>query len=263
MNYIFLLGGWAIPRRVLVLLAIATVAELAEVMFDLPSLATVDFVIVTWAAVPCLLAAALIVRYPHRHRLAIAEPRAFAYVVLLVIAVMFGALYIRSNGYAITLAILAAVSLEEIVYRFALPALLSLLMMQWGVNSRHAMVFALVTSTALFIAMPAHVTQMDDLRSVMAFIAFSILMAHAVWRGRSLFAPIVAHAAYDFATIGMQNGDVSSLLRVAGAGASLLALMVIAAHPRMRVIDLREPIDEPVVGKPLPDESRVRVLTRI
>ena len=248
MSRIFLLGGWAMPRRVFALLAVATVVELVEVTFALPLLTSVDFVGITWAVVPCLFAAVLILHYPHRHRFAINEPRALAYLSLLVIATMFAILYARSNGWSVTVAILVAVSTEEVVYRFALPALLTLVVMRWGVHARHAMVFSLVVSIALFVAMPGHLTQIDGVRSAMSFVAFSILMAHAVWRGRSLFAPIVAHAAYDYATIGMQNGDVSTLLRVAGAAASLLALVVIAAHPKMRVIDIRRPPVEPGLG---------------
>jgi membrane protease YdiL (CAAX protease family) len=161
---------------------------------------------------------------------------------LSILAVVFGGLYVVANGLAVVVAIVVAVSVEEAVYRFALPAILAMILMKIGVAKRLALIIAVVVAIGFFAAMPGHVTQLVDVRSWSAFLAFSLLMTHAVWRGRSLFAPIVAHAVYDFATIGMQNGDISSALRVAGAAATLLALVVIAAHPKVRVIDIRDSV---------------------
>lgn len=238
---LYFFEGWAIPRRILVALGLAAVVELLTLAFRVSPMFTVGFVGISWTVVPCVVALALVLQYPHRSHLAIGEPRALAYVALLVLALLFGGLYISSNGVGVTAAIFVAVGIEEGVYRLALPVVIAFVAVQLGVQQRMALLLAIVFSIALFALMPGHLSQLNDLKSYAAFAAFSLLMSHAVWRGKSLFAPIVAHAVYDFATIGMQNGDISSALRIAGAAATLLALVVIAAHPKVRVIDLREP----------------------
>lgn len=261
MKKLMYFGGWVVPRRVFVALVIAAVAELVEMTLNVRGLAIVGFVVIPWSALPCVVAAAMIVHYPHRKRIVINEPRALAYVSLLISTLVFASIYVVDNGFGVTLAIFAAVSIEEIVYRFTLPVLLSLLAIKLGVRAHYALLLGIGLSIALFAAMPGHVVQLHDLRSWMAFVAFSILMSHAVWRGRSLFAPIVAHAVYDYATIGMNNGDIPSLLRVAGAATALLALIVIAAHPKIRVIDLREPEAQPEVD--VTDARKTSLLPRI
>jgi hypothetical protein len=241
MSRILFVEGWAVPRRVLVVLAVAAFVELLTMALRTAPLADVGFVGLPWAVVPCAIAVGVVANYPHRRKITITDARAFAYVALLVLGVVFGGLYVTSNGWGVTLAIIAAVSVEEVVYRFAVPVLVALGLQRFGVPQRNALLAGIALSVGLFALMPGHLAQLNSFEAWSALVAFSVLMSHAVWRGKSLFAPVVAHAIYDFATIGMQDGDISSLLRVAGAAATLFAMVIIAAHPKVRVIDIREP----------------------
>jgi hypothetical protein len=234
--------GWALPRRVLWVLALAAGVELLTMALRSGALVSVGFVGVPWAAIPCAIALALVVRHPHRVGLNINDSRAFAYVALLLLGLLFGALYVDANGFGVTMAIVAAVGVEEVVYRFAVPVVIAVVLQRFGVRQRSGVLVGVAISIVLFALMPGHLAQLNSFEAWSALIAFSLLMSHAVWRGKSLFAPVAAHAVYDFATLGMQDGDISSLLRVAGAAATLLAMVVIAAHPKVRVIDLREPM---------------------
>jgi hypothetical protein len=209
MNAITFVEGWAIPRRVLVLLGVAVFVELFVLATRIEPMFRVAFVGVPWSLLPCLVALALILHHPHRLTLVINDARALAYVALSVLAIVFGSLYVSSNGFDTSVAIVVAVGVEEVVYRLAIPIVFTLIAVRLGMHERPALLLALGVSVLLFAAMPGHVEQLTDVRSWSSFVAFTILMSHAVWRGNSLFAPVVAHAVYDFATLGMQDGDIS------------------------------------------------------
>lgn len=261
MKKVYVVEGWCIPRRVVIALSIAAVVEIGELLWGFPAVFSVGWVHIAWSIFPCLGALALLVQYPRLHHIVVGEPRALAYVALFVLLGIFGGAFVVHNGFGVTAAILVAVGMEEVIYRLALPAVITLCAVCLGARPRVALFLSVGIAIALFAAMPGHREQLHDLRSYLALIAFSVLMSHAVWRGNSLLAAVFAHAVYDYVTLGMQVGDVSSLLRICGAAAALLSLAIIASHPKVQIIDLRDTVtvDRSEEG----EEGEASVLHRI
>src|SRR6201995_299749 len=102
--------------------------------------------------------------------------RLFGLATLTVMGLLFASRYVVDNGLGVTTAVFVAVSMEEVVYRLAIPTLLTLLLSRM-MGVRIALMLCLVVSVALFASIPGHQAQLHDGRGWVAFVAFSALMS--------------------------------------------------------------------------------------
>lgn len=243
MNKHLFVEGWAVRPVVVAALAVAAAVEIIELLAGFPAMITVNWVVIPWTVLPCIAALVIVlVAHPLR-RLSLKHvdrQRVIGYTALSAVGLLFASRYVKANGYDEMAAVLVAVSVEEAVYRFANPVVVMLTLSLFGVSKRVGLAVGLILSIALFAVMPGHLSQLVGLANWVALISFSLLMSYAVWRGKSLFVAILGHAIYNYANIGMQQGDITPELRFVGAAAALLALAIVAARPKTRVVDVRE-----------------------
>jgi len=149
---------------------------------------------------------------------------------------------------------------EEVVYRLAavlvVGALCSWLLgrnwrdtQHWGTGP---IVVALVTSAALFTALPGHVAQMTGATSAVPFASLAMLLGYTALRTGSLLPGMIVHVLLDVVTLTFLAGAVSASSRALFAATALTALMLglMMAGRRLgfrrrvpAVIDLRERTD--------------------
>jgi len=137
----------------------------------------------------------------------------------------------------VALALVAAVVSQEVVFRFAIPFFIALFLVSRGAYWRDGLFVGLGVSTALFLVAPG---EFSELRAGGVFIAMSVLLAHAVWSGKTLIAPIAAHALYSFLTVSVVHVDLSTSARLSFTAASLFLLATLGLEGKVRVIDIRE-----------------------
>jgi hypothetical protein len=175
------------------------------------------------------------------------------------------------------LAILVAALDEEIVFRFAVPALVAAVLVVLHVPSRPARVSGLVVGAAWFVLLPGHRVQWHTVADVLPFIAFAALAAIVVYRSGSILATAATHAVMNMLTIISFGGDMTRLARSITTGVLLILLMsgYGFVRPRSRdadhepdtVIDLRDGVQpsisergepaQPVLA-PEPEEADTR-----
>ena len=126
-----------------------------------------------------------------------------------------------ADGFAIVVAALD----EELIYRFAVPAVVAAVLLSFHVQSRHARVAGLVVAAVWFVLLPGHRTQVHDAADVLPFIAFAALAAIVVYRSGSLLATSAAHAVMNMLTIIAFGGEMTRPARSIAVGVLLLLLV--------------------------------------
>jgi hypothetical protein len=157
------------------------------------------------------------------------------------------------------LAIVIAALDEEIVYRFAVPAIVAAVLVVFQVPSRPSRVTGLVVAAVWFVLLPGHRMQWHTPADVAPFIAFAALSALVVYRSGSILATAATHAVMNMLTIIAFGGDMSRPARSLATG--VLLILLVSGYSFVRpgraeqppegdgtVIDLRDgsPLLEPV-----------------
>lgn len=218
---------WHITPTTWAFLALAVAVEWLTISGVLGSLFSIGRIPVGASIVPVALVLGAVAIGGCTSRRPIWLPGVVVGVAIAGISAVSAAVYVLEVGTiaeAWVLLVLAAV--EEVVYRLAVPALVALGLMAVG-RSRGPSVMAGVVAGALFFAgLPGHLDQLRQPFELVIFIAFAIVMSHAVWQGRTIVPAIVAHATTNFLTMAMLYGSLPSVVRDLGVAISLGLLLV-------------------------------------
>jgi hypothetical protein len=148
---------------------------------------------------------------------------------------------------------------EEVVYRFAIPAVVAAVLVVFHVPSRPSRMAGLAVAAVWFVLLPGHRSQWHTAADVLPFIAFAALSAIVVYRSGSILATAATHSVMNMLTIIAFGGDMSRPARAIATG--VLLLLLVSGYGFMRprttdrsddgdtIIDLRD-------GSPLLDPVR-------
>ncbi len=147
--------------------------------------------------------------------------------------VLGSVLMVRSGHGPDVIAVLLSALAEELVYRFAVPAVATAILLAWLVPARPARVAGFALAGLWFVLLPGHRAQMDDVASTLAFLAFAALAAAVVYRSGSLLAAAATHAVLNLLTILAFEGALGGPARGVLVGC-LLVLLAAAYGVRRR-----------------------------
>ncbi len=188
--------------------------------------------------------------------------------------------FVRLGDGTSVLAVLIAATDEELVYRLAVPLVVSLVLVRWGARPTSARALGFAAAGLWFVLLPGHRAQMSHVADALPFLAFAALAALVVYRSGSVVAVIAIHACTDLCnilTLGHQLGNGARtgillalfLLLVMAYGSpssrrSSREILTAATHrdavdvsrlDEVDVIDLRDPVGD----EPEPVEAEVGV----
>jgi len=152
-------------------------------------------------------------------------------------------------------AIVIAALDEEIVYRFAVPAIVAAVLVVFRVQSRPSRVIGLAVAAVWFVLLPGHRAQWHTPADVLPFVAFAALSALVVYRSGSILATAATHAVMNMLTIIAFGGDMSRPARSVTTGVLLVLLVSGYGFVRPRRVEQPPEGDETVIdlrdGSPL------------
>lgn len=120
-------------------------------------------------------------------------------------------------------ALLVAATNEEVVFRFAVPLVVTSALMVIRFPSQPARVVGYVVGGAWWVLLPGHLAQVDGLDNLLTYVAFAVISALVVARSRALIPMSVAHCVLNIITVAALRGDIGP----AGRGALSLCLLVL------------------------------------
>lgn len=155
-------------------------------------------------------------------------------------AALLGLLAVSSQfaklGQGATVAAVLGASLdEELVYRLAIPLVLTAALTGWGLSGHRARIVGFVVAGGWFVLLPGHRAQIGDVAQALPFLAFATLAALVVYRSGSVLAVVAIHACTDLFNLLALQHRLGPVPRSAGLGA-LFILLVMAyglSHPRL------------------------------
>ncbi len=231
-------------RAVLVAALVTALVELAGLAELLPGL-TVGRIGLSPALLPALVVGVLLGRRWLGRPAVLAATRLFWAAVA--VGGALGAALTAQAGHAADVAgVLVSAFGEELVYRFAVPAVATAVLLALRLPARPARVGGFVVAGLWFVLLPGHRAQMDDLASTLAFLAFATLAAVVVYRSGSLLAAGATHVVLNLFTLLAFDGDLGGVQR--GVLVGYLLVLLVAAYGTRRpvevgagiVIDLRD-----------------------
>lgn len=144
---------------------------------------------------------------------------------------MGAVLFARTGDIADLGALLLAATDEEVVYRFAVPVVLTTALMVLRTPARAARVAGYVVAGGVWIFLPGHQAQMTSLATVGTYLAFAVISAVVVARSRALIPMSVAHCVLNVITIAAFRGDITEGSRSLLSGCLLFLLVGTFAWP--------------------------------
>ena len=120
-------------------------------------------------------------------------------------------------------ALLVAATNEEVVFRFAVPLVITSALMVIRFPGQPARVVGYVVGGAWWVLLPGHLAQVDGLGNLLTYVAFAVISALVVARSRALIPMSVAHCVLNIITVAALRGDIGP----AGRGALSLCLLVL------------------------------------
>lgn len=120
-------------------------------------------------------------------------------------------------------ALLVAAINEEVVFRFAVPLVITSALMVIRFPGRPARIVGYVVGGTWWVLLPGHQAQTDGLSSLLTYIAFAVISALVVARSRALIPMSVAHCVLNIITVAALRGDIGPV----GRGALSLCLLVL------------------------------------
>lgn len=129
-------------------------------------------------------------------------------------AYLFGwALWARDDEALSVLGLAVAAINEEVVYRFAVPLVLTTALLLLRVPTSAARVAGYVVAGAWWVLLPGHRSQTDTVMMLLTFVAFAAVSAIVVSRSRALLPMGFAHGALNIITLAQLRGDIDPGLR--------------------------------------------------
>ena len=128
-------------------------------------------------------------------------------------------------------ALLVAAANEEVVYRFAVPLVITSALMVVRFPSHPARIVGYVVGGTWWVLLPGHQAQTDGLGALLTYGSFAVIGALVVARSRALIPMSVAHCVLNVITISYLRGDLSAAGRGAMSAALLFLLLGTFAWP--------------------------------
>ncbi len=130
-------------------------------------------------------------------------------------------LFTRTGDGIDMVGLLVAAANEEVVYRFAVPLVVTSALLVVRFPSRPARVVGYVVGGTWWVLLPGHVAQTDGAAALVTYVAFAVISALVVSRSRALIPMSVAHCVLNVITVAAIRGDIGS----AGRGALSVCLL--------------------------------------
>ncbi|MBI2709880.1 MAG: CPBP family intramembrane metalloprotease [Actinobacteria bacterium] len=121
---------------------------------------------------------------------------------------------------------------EEVVYRFAVPAVVTAVLTALRVPTRTARIVGFATAAVWFVFLPGHQDQMSSIALMAPFAAFAALTAVVVYRSGSLAAAALAHVALNLSTFLVLEGAIT--VRTRGVVVAVVLLLAVWGYGRRR-----------------------------
>lgn len=231
-------------RALLVAALVTALVEVARLAGALPGL-TVGRIGLSPSLLPALIVGVLLGRRSLGRPGGLGATRPF-WAAVAVGGTLGVALTVRAGHASDVAGVLGSAFDEELVYRFAVPAVATAVLLALRLRVRPARVGGFALAGLWFVLLPGHRAQMDDLASTLAFLAFATLAAVVVYRSGSLLAAGATHAVLNLFTLLALGGEVGEAPRGLVVGC-LLVLLVAAYGTRQPVamgdgvvLDLRD-----------------------
>jgi len=135
------------------------------------------------------------------------------------------ALFARTGDALDVVGLLIAAVNEEVVYRFAVPLVITAALMVVRVPVRPARFVGYLVAGGWWILLPGHQAQTQTVADLGTYVAFAIISALVVSRSRALVPMSVAHCVLNVITFAHLRGDITTGSRMA-LSACLLFLLV-------------------------------------
>lgn len=163
-------------------------------------------------------------------------------------------LFSRTGDAIDVVALLVAATNEEVVFRFAVPLVITSALLVTRLPSRPARFIGYAVGGVWWVLLPGHQAQTDGLGALLTYGAFAVISALVVSRSRALIPMSVAHCVLNIITVAAMRGDIGA----AGRGALSLCLLVLL------VGTFAWPGDRPshaADGSPAPSEPEEDLIT--
>jgi hypothetical protein len=146
---------------------------------------------------------------------------------------------IVTNEYASAFGLLMAGLNEELIYRYAAPALIAFGLSSAGIAHRRARTVGYVVASTAFVLLPGHVAQFNRWSDVVPFIAFAAVATMAVHRSGAVLEVGLLHGILNLINIGRISGQVGNAGGILLAAVTMLLLVAyIPPRPHRRLPDL-------------------------
>jgi hypothetical protein len=197
-------------RVVLGLAALTMLAEIASLLADTrPHIGTIPLSI---SLVPSLLV--LLALGPRSNGRVVDTARLVPFWLGVGGAYLFGwALWARDDQAASVAGLAVAAVNEEVVYRFAVPLVLTSALLLMRVPTSAARVTGYVVAGIWWVLLPGHRAQTDTVMMLLTFATFAAVSAIVVARSRALLPMALAHGALNIITLAQLRGDIDPGLR--------------------------------------------------
>ncbi|MBP7631477.1 MAG: hypothetical protein KA758_13565 [Acidimicrobiales bacterium] len=165
------------------------------------------------------------------------------------------AVYLYQDEFALFCALALAAMGEELVYRLAAPAVISVVLMYGGVGKTRARLAGLGLAGAWFVLLPGHQAQMDTGAGPLPFIAFAVLAAALVHRSGSVLPMAMGHAIVNLVTFLVWDDALPADARAVTLGAVLTLLALAYGIPRRITLDAERGLVDIATGLPVDDDE--------
>lgn len=209
-------------RMVLGLAGLTIVAEIASLLVDAgPNIGTIPM---SLSLVPSLLV--LLALGPRSNGRVVDAGRLVPFWLGVGGIYLFGwALWARDDqAFSVAGLAVAAVN-EEVVYRFAVPLVLTTVLLLMRVPTSVARVTGYVVAGVWWVLLPGHRAQTDTVMMLLTFVVFAAVSAIVVARSRALLPMALAHGALNIITLAQLRGDIDPGLR--GVLAACLVFLLV------------------------------------
>lgn len=140
-------------------------------------------------------------------------------------------LFSRTGDGIDVLGLLVAATNEEVVYRFAVPVVITAALMVLRLPAPPARFVGYVAAGTWWVLLPGHRAQVESVANLGTYVAFAIISALVVARSRALIPMSVAHCVLNVITFAQLRGDVTPASRSALVACLLFLLVGTFAWP--------------------------------
>lgn len=156
----------------------------------------------------------------------------------------------RSGDLADVGALLVAAVDEEVVFRFAVPVVITTALMLLRLPAVASRRVGYVVAGVWWVLLPGHQAQTDGPMALVTYVAFAVIAGVVVARSRALIPMSVAHCVLNIITVSAERGDITDGARGILSACLLFLLIGTFAWPgdvRRRASDEEDLVTDTVI----------------